>query len=155
MAAVLVTLLTLPSISYAYSWTFRANPQQCANLTIDISGSDGKPPYRVLITPTGPSPLAGNVEARHILDVPFSDGANSVTFQLKYPENSQFVAVVSSFSSLAYIELLVCSNCWDVLNIPCSALREAFLVCTCPYHALFIFGWQGSALQLAVPKDQQ
>jgi hypothetical protein len=94
LAAVL-SLVAFPTLSAAYSWNFKANPEQCSNLTISISGSDGKPPYRVLIIPFGPSPLANNVEARKILDVPFEGNSNTISFQLKYPANSQLVAVVS------------------------------------------------------------
>lgn len=94
LAAVL-SLLAFPALSAAYSWNFKANPQQCSNLTISIAGSDGQPPYRVLIIPFGPTPLANNVEARTILDVPFEGNSNTISFQLKYPANSQLVAVVS------------------------------------------------------------
>jgi len=94
--ALLSLLLFLPS-TLAYTWSFQDTPQQCKNLTIAISGDDGKPPYRVLIIPFGPTPLPNAVEARKIVDVVFADGAKSVSFMLKYPENSQFVAVVSSW----------------------------------------------------------
>ena len=87
-------LLSLFPSSSAYSWSFQSTPQQCSNLTISVSGSDGKPPYRILILPYGPSPLANNVEARTILDIPFNGRESTVSFKLKYPENSQFVAVV-------------------------------------------------------------
>lgn len=95
--APLLFLLFLP-LTLAYTWSFQNTPQQCNNLTIAISGDDGKPPYRVLIIPFGPTPLPNAVEARKILDVGFADGAKSVSFVLKFPENSQFVAVVSSWS---------------------------------------------------------
>lgn len=95
LSRALIPLLQLPIFSAAYSWNFKANPQQCANLTIEISGSDGKPPYRVLIIPFGSSPFSNNTEVRRIIDQPFSGSDTSVTFQLKYPANSQFVAVVS------------------------------------------------------------
>lgn len=85
--------LYLPG-AYAYTWTFKSPPQQCGNLTINVSGG-GVPPYRVLIIPFGPSPLPNNVEARRILDVPFEGNSTELTFQLKYPQNSQLVAVVS------------------------------------------------------------
>jgi hypothetical protein len=47
------------------------------------------------------------VEARTILDVPFDGTSTSLTFKLKYPENSQFVAVVSS-DSLFFFLFLSC-----------------------------------------------
>ncbi|TFK38182.1 hypothetical protein BDQ12DRAFT_124054 [Crucibulum laeve] len=87
--------LCLPALTSAYTWNFQEAAKQCSNLTIQISGSDGKPPYRVLILPIGPSPLPNNVEARKIVDMPFDSNATSVSFQLKYPANSQFVAVIS------------------------------------------------------------
>ncbi|KAG7448852.1 uncharacterized protein BT62DRAFT_929922 [Guyanagaster necrorhizus] len=89
-------LLELPAPSTAYSWSFTSTPAQCQNLTVSVSGSDGKGPYRILIVPFGSSPFANNTEVRRILDQKFpSDSATEVTFQLNYPENSQFVAVVS------------------------------------------------------------
>ncbi|KAK7034556.1 hypothetical protein VNI00_012403 [Paramarasmius palmivorus] len=96
LSAAVALLLDLPILSLAYSWNFKENPKQCSDLTIEITGSDGKPPYRVLIIPFGSTPLANNIEARRIMEQAFpSDTATSVTFQLKYPANSQFVAVVS------------------------------------------------------------
>jgi hypothetical protein len=80
--------------SHAFSWSFVHAPQQCGNLSIVVNGTDGIPPYRVLIIPFGPTPLANAVEARRIMDVAFPGTANKVEFMLKYPENSQFVAVV-------------------------------------------------------------
>ncbi|KAF9453145.1 hypothetical protein P691DRAFT_802020 [Macrolepiota fuliginosa MF-IS2] len=80
----------------AYSWNFGSTPQQCTNLTINVTGNDGVAPYRVLIIPFGPSPLPNNVEARRITEQVFARGGDkSGSFQLNYPANSQFVAVVS------------------------------------------------------------
>lgn len=45
--------------------------------------------------PFGPTPLTNDVEVRRILDVPFPNDSATVSFQLKYPANSQLVAVVS------------------------------------------------------------
>ena len=83
--------------AHAYTWSFQRTPTQCSNLSVAISGSDGTPPFRILISPFGPSPLANNVEARNILDIPFPDNQTEVQFQLTYPAGSQFVAVVSVF----------------------------------------------------------
>jgi hypothetical protein len=85
-------LLFSPFVSAGYSWSFQNQPRQCQNLNITIDGT-GQPPYSVLILPFGATPLPNNVEARVIVNVPF-DG-NTANFQLKYPSNSQFVAVVS------------------------------------------------------------
>ena len=101
LTATLFALTILLPTAQAYTWTFTSTPKQCGNLTISVSGSDGRPPYRVLILPFGPTPLAGNIEARRIMDMPFPNGGGSVGFQLKYPANSQFVAVVSM--SLVFI----------------------------------------------------
>ena len=109
----------LPS-SRAYSWSFQSMPQQCSNLTVSVTGSDGKPPYRILILPFGPSPLANNIEARTILDIPFNGQESSVSFNLKYPENSQFVAVVCYF--MFYVS---CSFCFFVLL----GMFSLFLLC--------------------------
>lgn len=91
----ILTLLALPTLSVAYTWNFESTPQQCSNLTISVSGAGGKPPYRVLILPFGPTPLANNVEARKVIDQPFPGDSASVSFKLNYPADSQFVAVVS------------------------------------------------------------
>ena len=88
--------LTLLSPSAAWIWTFQNTPQQCKNLTITITGSDGIPPYRALIVPFGPTPLPNNIEARRILDEPFLGNTSTLSFQLNYPANSQFVTVVST-----------------------------------------------------------
>ncbi|KAF4564642.1 hypothetical protein EYR40_010809 [Pleurotus pulmonarius] len=85
---------TFFSLVSGYSFTI-STPRQCQNLTVSITGEDGQPPYRLLLVPFGPSPLPDNVEVRQIEDIPFGDSAMSLSFQLKYPERSQFVAVVS------------------------------------------------------------
>ncbi|KAF8806086.1 hypothetical protein BYT27DRAFT_7191388 [Phlegmacium glaucopus] len=86
---------SLFTLSAAYSWNFDSPPQQCSNLTVSLTGSGGKPPYRIMVLPYGPTTLKNNLEVRRILDVPFPDGSTTVSFQLKYPANSQLVAVVS------------------------------------------------------------
>lgn len=82
------------SLVSGYSFTFTSEPQQCADLSLQISGS-GEPPYSVLIIPYGPTPLPDNVEVRTIVYQQFPDNESSYSFQLKYPATSQFVAVVS------------------------------------------------------------
>ncbi|KIJ15865.1 hypothetical protein PAXINDRAFT_76738 [Paxillus involutus ATCC 200175] len=82
------------SLVSGFSFTFTSQPQQCSNLSLQITGS-GTPPYSVLIIPYGPTPLPNNIEARTIVYQEFSGDSSSVSFQLKYPTNSQFVAVVS------------------------------------------------------------
>ncbi|KAK2462378.1 hypothetical protein APHAL10511_005684 [Amanita phalloides] len=91
----LLQLISLPSFSAAYSWVFDSAPRQCSNLSITITGNDGHPPYRVLVLPFGASPFANNTEVRRIVDHSFDDDSTSTSFPINYPENSQFVAVVS------------------------------------------------------------
>ncbi|KAF5369099.1 hypothetical protein D9758_003079 [Tetrapyrgos nigripes] len=83
--------LSLPDLINAYSWQWQSVPNQCGNIDIQVSG--GSPPYRVLIIPSGSSPLPNNIEVRKIIDQP-SD-SSSISFKLPYPADSQFVAVVS------------------------------------------------------------
>lgn len=90
-------LLSSSSLVAGYTWTFKENPRQCSNLTINVEGDGGKPPYRVLIIPSGPTPLPNNIEARRIIDMPFPGNERQISFLLPYPENSLFVAVVSTF----------------------------------------------------------
>ena len=78
--------------SSGFSFTINNTPQQCSDLNISIVGS-GQPPYSVVIVPYGLSPLQ-NIEVRNVIVVPFSD--TSTSFPLPYPENSQFVVVVSN-----------------------------------------------------------
>ncbi|KAF9057529.1 hypothetical protein BJ165DRAFT_1397783 [Panaeolus papilionaceus] len=86
-------LLSSSSLVAGYTWTFKENPRQCSNLTINVEGDGGKPPYRVLIIPSGPTPLPNNIEARRIIDMPFPGNERQISFLLPYPENSLFVAV--------------------------------------------------------------
>jgi len=92
--ALIAALIQYPTAAHAYSWNYKNSPSQCGDTTIEITGTDGVPPYRALIIPYGPSPLT-NREVRMIMDVPFDEGATSVSFKLKYPSHSQLVAVVS------------------------------------------------------------
>ncbi|KAH9941607.1 uncharacterized protein BXZ73DRAFT_41530 [Epithele typhae] len=95
-SAIRHTLAVLPfaAVAAAYSFNIVSTPRQCQTLEVDITGSGGSPPYSLLLVPTGPTPLANQVEARRITEVPFNT-SSSVSFQLKFPENSQFIAVVS------------------------------------------------------------
>ncbi|ETW77988.1 hypothetical protein HETIRDRAFT_479158 [Heterobasidion irregulare TC 32-1] len=98
--ALLPALLSLslhPAFARAYSWAFDNSPTQCEDLSLSISGSGGQAPYTLLIVPTGPSPLANNIEARTIQSIPFNS-STSLKFKLAYPANSSFVAVVSDAS---------------------------------------------------------
>ncbi|KAI6043961.1 hypothetical protein EDC04DRAFT_2890376 [Pisolithus marmoratus] len=97
MLATSALVFSLAAVVSGFSFTFTSQPQQCANLSISITGA-GTPPYSVLIIPYGPSPLPNNVEARTIVYEEFPGNTSSVSFQLKYPTTSQFVAVVSDSS---------------------------------------------------------
>jgi hypothetical protein len=92
-------LLLFPLLVNAYTWQFTSQPRQCQNVSLSIQGSGGQPPYSVLIIPTGPSPLPNNTEVRSVLDIPFSGTSTTLSFNLNYPENSSFVAVVRSYLS--------------------------------------------------------
>ena len=106
---ILLTLSSLSTLSSAYTWNFASPPQQCSNLTVSIVGSGGVAPYRLLVLPSGPTPLSSGVEVRRILDVAFPDGSTTVSFQLKYPANSQLVAVVSITLSFIFISFFFIS----------------------------------------------
>ncbi|TBU62694.1 hypothetical protein BD310DRAFT_698718 [Dichomitus squalens] len=91
-----VVLAELASLAAAYSFNIVSTPRQCENLTVQITGDGGQPPYSLLIIPVGPSPLPNATEVRKITNVAFGSGSSaSADFQLAFPENSQFVAVVS------------------------------------------------------------
>ncbi|KII87601.1 hypothetical protein PLICRDRAFT_111857 [Plicaturopsis crispa FD-325 SS-3] len=89
------TLVISPSVVVGFSFSITSTPQQCQNLSLSISGSGGQAPYSVVVIPFGPSPLPNNIEARRITNTNFTGSSTDVSFQLKYPTNSQFVAVVS------------------------------------------------------------
>jgi hypothetical protein len=112
LPTLLFTLSSLSSLSAAYTWKFDAAPQQCSNLTVSVTGSGGKPPYRILVLPIGPTPLTNNLEVRRILDQQFPDDSTTVSFQLKYPANSQLVTVVSTtFYQISVSSLLLSLHC--------------------------------------------
>jgi hypothetical protein len=81
--------------SSGFSFTINNTPQQCSDLNLSIIGS-GQPPYSAAIVPYGSTSLPNDVEVREVLDVPFSGVSTSTSFKLTYPENSQFVVVVSN-----------------------------------------------------------
>ena len=93
----LASLALLPSLVSAFSFNIANTPTQCGPLNITITGA-GKPPYTALIIPFGPSTLPNNTEVRRITQQNFTGDATSVSFQLNFPENSQFVAVVRTLS---------------------------------------------------------
>src|ERR1700683_3090939 len=94
MRAIHVLALSLAlhlQTSSAFSFTLNNTPQQYSNLNISITGS-GQPPYSAVIVPyiTAPS-----TDTREVLVFPFNGVSTSVSFELTYPQNSQFVVAVS------------------------------------------------------------
>lgn len=103
--------------AYSYTWSFEEAPSQCGQVTVAIAGNDGIPPFRILIVPFGPSLLPNGVEPRSVLDIPFSGNQSNVQFQLTYPENSHFVAVVrhdiSSQCLINFFDFLVSPSAYS------------------------------------------
>ncbi|KAI0000168.1 hypothetical protein BJV74DRAFT_146232 [Russula compacta] len=94
-----LSLSLFPLLASAYTWQFNSQPRQCQNVSLSVMGS-GQPPYSLLIIPYGPTPLPNNTEVRTIENIPFPGNSNTLTFELNYPENSSFVAVVSDKSGI-------------------------------------------------------
>ena len=94
--------------SSGFSFTINNTPQQCSDLNISVVGS-GQPPYSAVIVPYGSTPLPNNIEVRNVVDVPFSGVSTSTSFKLPYPDNSQFVVMVSKPISSA-VEKLTLTN---------------------------------------------
>lgn len=88
----LMSLLT--ALVDAYEWTINNAPSQCNTLSVSVSGTDGQPPYSLLLMPAGPSPLK-DIEVRRVETIQFNGTSNNLEFPMRYPANSQFVAVVS------------------------------------------------------------
>lgn len=106
-----ISLASLPALSNAYSWQFNGTPTQCSNVSISITGSGGTAPYTMLMIPSGPSPYSNGSEIRRIQSFDF-DGT-SLTFDVNYPENTEFVVVVrvspcSSLLSYTFMKLMCC-----------------------------------------------
>lgn len=83
------------SVVDAYDWKFNNAPSQCGSLSVSVSGTDGQPPYSLLLIPYGATPLAGNIEVRAVETYQFNGTTENLEFQMRYPANSQYVAVVS------------------------------------------------------------
>jgi hypothetical protein len=92
-----IPLALAATLAAGYSWEFAAVPAQCGTLALNITGSDGKPPYTALVIPYGESPFQ-NVDVRPLFEAKFNDSSHlSVPFA--YPANSQFVIVVRCLAS--------------------------------------------------------
>ena len=108
MVSFYLPLFLLPSLASAFSFNFESTPRQCQTLNISITGS-GQPPYSVIIVPFGASPLPNNTEVRKIFQQNFTSNATSISFQLPYPADSQFVAVVRTLlGKEAHLGNLLC-----------------------------------------------
>jgi hypothetical protein len=88
-------ILLSPLLVNAYTWRFTPPPHQCGNVTLSIQGSGGQPPYSLLIIPDGPFLN----DSRLPQNIPFSGTSTTLSFNLNYPGNSSFVAVVRSYLS--------------------------------------------------------
>lgn len=96
-----IPLFLFPSLAAAYTFKFASVPTQCQVLSFAIEGQ-GSPPYQVLIIPVGPSTAPNNVEVRTVIDQTFPNNGTTVSFPLRFPANSQFVAVVRLFTLVAF-----------------------------------------------------
>lgn len=97
MISLPIPIFLFPVLAAAYTFKFTSVPTQCKDLSLAIEGQ-GSPPYEVLIIPVGPSTAPNNVEVRRVVDQTFPDNGTTVSFPLRFPTNSQFVAVVSDQS---------------------------------------------------------
>lgn len=88
-----IPIFLLPSLAAAYTFKFTSVPTQCQELSLAIEGQ-GSPPYEVLIIPVGPSTAPNNVEVRKVVDQTFPNNGTTVSFPLRFPTDSQFVAIV-------------------------------------------------------------
>jgi len=93
--------LLLPSLVAAYTFRFTSVPTQCQEVSLTIDGQ-GTPPYQVLIIPVGPSTAPNNVEVRTVIDQTFPNNGTTVSFPLRFPANSQFIAVVRLFTLISF-----------------------------------------------------
>jgi len=96
-----IPLFLLPTLAAAYTFRFTSVPTQCQELSLAIEGQ-GSPPYQVLIIPVGPSTAQNNVEVRRVIDQTFPNNGTTVSFPLRFPADSQFVAVVRLFALVLF-----------------------------------------------------
>ncbi|KAF8586522.1 hypothetical protein K439DRAFT_942318 [Ramaria rubella] len=82
-----LSILTIVNVARA-ALNFTVPPTQCANTTVQWTG--GSAPYQLLLVPTGEL----HPEVR-VIETYTIDSGNNFSFQLNYPGNSSFVAVMS------------------------------------------------------------
>src|SRR5438132_770866 len=95
-----LALVVFPLSANTYSFEFTSQPIQCQDLSLKITGTGGNPPYQLVLVPSGPTPLPGDVEPRIVTVKNFTSNQDTLTFKLQYPGNSKFVAVVCTFLKL-------------------------------------------------------
>ncbi|KAG8993388.1 hypothetical protein FRB94_013983 [Tulasnella sp. JGI-2019a] len=88
-----LVFLWLPLVS-AWSFNISSRVAQCANLSVTWDG--GVAPWELVLIPVGA--LSGP-EIRTIVDANITSG-NSYSFQLKFPTNSSFLAMMSDATGL-------------------------------------------------------
>lgn len=94
----LFQIILSSTVVSAFTFTFSSNATQCSSLTVNVDG--GIAPYRLNLIPAGPMP-GGLPEIRTIVDTEFS----AKTFELdtlKFPANSQFIAMVSDANGMSF-----------------------------------------------------
>lgn len=152
LSATAISLLFLfPSLVHSYSWNFKSPPRQCSDLTVTVSGSDGKPPYRILIIPFGPPPFTNNTEVRRIVDQDFGGADKTeVTFKLNFPAFSQLVAVVRRLSFISYgiSSLTSRTGTYDRLSVFSSRALYSACPITCTHSLTDILSRSAIALDL-------
>ncbi|QRV99916.1 HlyIII domain-containing protein [Ceratobasidium sp. AG-Ba] len=84
-----LALISLFAPSNAFTFSFSSQPSQCQSLTAQWSGGQG--PYRLFLIPVGHV----NPEIRTIVNMEIPANQSSSSLTLQFPENSQFVAVMS------------------------------------------------------------
>ena len=89
----LFALAAFSAPANTFSFWFTSPPAQCANVT--VQWTNGQPPYTLLLVPVGHL----NPETRTIAQFDIEQG-NQVTFPLRFPAQSQFVAVLNDATGI-------------------------------------------------------
>ena len=108
----LFQIILSSTVVSAFSFTFLNNPTQCSSLTVAVDG--GTAPYRLNLIPAGPMP-GGQAEIRVIVDEAFSEKTFKLN-ALKFPANSQFVAMVSDANGMSFSRICAVRGCIKALT---------------------------------------